>query len=112
MRLDDDLYTDLPLSFAHLCLGTQVEVPVLGGTEKLDVPPGTQPHQILRVRGKGIPHLRGRGRGDACYRVILEIPAKLNGKQRDALEAFETASKGQRGPLMQAFLDRMKKLIE
>lgn len=112
VRRDDDLYTDLPLSFAQLCLGAQVEVPVLNGTEKLDVPAGTQPHQILRARGKGMPHLRGRGRGDACYRVILEIPTKLNSRQRDALEAFETASKGQRGPLMQAFLDRMKKLME
>ena len=112
VRRDDDLYSDLPLSFTQLCLGVQIEVPVLGGTDKLDVAPGTQPHQILRLRGKGMPHLRGRGRGDACYRVILEIPTKLNGKQRDALDAFEAASKGQRGPLMQAFVDRMKKLIE
>ena len=112
IRRDDDLYSDLPLTFAQLCLGAKVEVPVLDGTDKLDVPAGTQPHQILRLRGRGMPHLRGRGRGDACYRVVLEVPAKLNGKQREALEAFEAASKGQRGPLMQAFLDRMKKLIE
>jgi molecular chaperone DnaJ len=110
-RKNDDLYTDLPLSFAQVCLGADVEVPVLGGTAKLEVPAGAQPNQMLRLRGKGMPRLRERGRGDICYRVVLEIPAKLNAKQREALEQFEAASKGQRGPLMQAFVDRMKKLL-
>lgn len=112
VRKDDDLYSDLPVSFPQLCLGADVEVPVLGGSAKLQIPAGAQPHQILRLRGKGMPRLRERGRGDACYRLILEIPAKLSSKQREALEAFDSASKGQRGPLMQAFVDRMKKLLE
>ena len=111
-RKADDLYTDLPVSFPQLCLGDEIEVPILGGTAKLEVPVGAQPGQIVRLRGKGMPLLRGRGRGDACYRLVLEIPSKLNAKQREALEAFEAASKGQRGPLMQAFLDRMKKLLQ
>jgi molecular chaperone DnaJ len=85
---------------------------VLGGTAKLEVPAGAQPHQVVRLRGKGMPRLRERGRGDACYRLVLEIPAKLTAKQREALDAFEGASREQRGPLMQAFLDRMKKLLE
>jgi DnaJ-class molecular chaperone len=59
-----------------------------------------------------MPRLRDRGRGDACYRLILEVPQKLSSRQRDALEAFEAASKGQRGPLMREFLDRMKRLID
>jgi molecular chaperone DnaJ len=112
VRQGDDLYTDLPVSFAQLCLGDEIEVPVLGATARLEIPAGSQPHQILRLRGKGMPRLRERGRGDACYRLVLEIPTKLNPKQREALEAFEAASKGQRGPLMQAFLSRMKKLLE
>src|SRR5207248_3254019 len=79
---------------------TEIEVPRLGGKDLLKVPAGTQPLEILRLRGKGMPHLRGRGKGDACYRLVLEVPQKLNSKQREALEAFETASSGQRGPLL------------
>ncbi|MBI2205783.1 MAG: molecular chaperone DnaJ [Candidatus Rokubacteria bacterium] len=112
VRQGDDLFTDLPVSFAQLCLGDEVDVPVLGDTAKLEILAGSQPHQILRMRGKGMPRLRERGRGDMCYRLVLEIPTKLNGKQREALEAFDAASNGQRGPLMQAFLGRMKKLLE
>jgi DnaJ-class molecular chaperone len=58
-----------------------------------------------------MPRLRDRGHGDACYRLILEVPQKLNAKQREALEAFEAASKQDRGPLMTAFVERMKKLL-
>ena len=58
-----------------------------------------------------MPRLRERGHGDACYRVILEIPHKLSAKQREALQAFEAASKDQGGPLLTSFLERMRKLI-
>lgn len=107
-----DIFCDLPVSFPQLALGADVEVPVLDGKETLTVPAGSQPHQVLRLRGKGMPHLRGRGRGDACYRLLLEVPQKLNAKQREALDAFEAASSGQRGPLLTSFLERMKKLLE
>ena len=106
-----DLLTDLPLSFTQLALGAELDVPVLAGTERLKVPAGTQPHAVLRLRSKGMPRLRERGHGDACYRVLLEVPQKLNARQREALEALEAASKDQRGPLASAFLERMKKLL-
>jgi molecular chaperone DnaJ len=110
-RSGSDLLCDLPVSFAQLALGAEVEVPILNGSEKLKVPSGSQPHQILKLRGKGMPHLRDRGRGDTCYRLVLEVPHKLNAKQREALEAFEAASRGDRGPLSTAFFERMKKLL-
>ena len=110
-RNGHDIVCDLPVSFAQLALGHEAEVPTLTATEKLKIPPGSQPHQVLRLRGKGMPHLRGRGHGDACYRLILEVPQKLNAKQREALEAFEAASRSERGPLANAFFDRMKKLF-
>jgi molecular chaperone DnaJ len=105
-----DLYCDLPVSFPQLALGVELEVPVLGGTAKLKVPGGSQPGQVLKLRGRGMPRLRERGHGDTCYRLLLEVPPKLNAGQREALEAFETASK-ERGPLAASFLDRMKKLL-
>jgi DnaJ-class molecular chaperone len=58
-----------------------------------------------------MPRLRERGSGDACYRLLLEVPHKLTAKQREALEAFEAASKEHRGPLASAFIERMKKLL-
>ena len=110
-RHGTDLLCDLPVSFTQLALGAEVEVPVLNGTETLKIAPGSQPHQVLRLRGKGMPRLRERGNGDACYRLLLEVPQKLSARQREALEAFDSASKEQRGPLASAFIERMKKLL-
>jgi molecular chaperone DnaJ len=109
-RNGGDLYCDLPVSFPQLALGGELEVPVLGGSATLKVPPGSQPGQILKLRGKGMPQLRERGHGDACYRLLLEVPHKLNARQREALESFDAASKD-RGPLAASFLERMKKLL-
>jgi molecular chaperone DnaJ len=109
-RNGHDLHCELPVSFAQLALGAEVEVPVLGGAATLKVPGGSQPGQLLRLRGKGMPRLRERGHGDAVYRLLLEVPARLNAKQREALEAFDAASK-ERGPLAASFFERMKKLL-
>jgi len=110
-RNGSDLFCDVPVSFPQLALGVEIDVPVLGGVERLKIAAGSQPHQVLRLRGRGMPHLRGRGAGDACYRLLLEVPHKVSAKQREALEAFEAATKGDRGPLASAFLERMKKLL-
>ena len=107
-----DLYCDVPLSFPQLALGADVEVPVLGGTDTLKVPEGSQPGKVLKLRGRGMPNVRDpRRKGDACFRLVLEVPTKLNAKQREALATFEEASK-ERGPLGAAFIERMKKLFE
>jgi molecular chaperone DnaJ len=109
-RTGSDLYCDLPVSFPQLALGTELDVPVLGGKARLKVPAGSQPGQLLKLRGRGMPRLRDRGHGDTCYRLLLEVPSKLNAGQREALEAFEAASR-EHGPLATSFLERMKKLL-
>jgi len=111
VRRGDDLYCELPLTFPQLALGAEVEVPVLGGTAELTVPPATQPGDVLRLKGKGMPSLRGRRRGDCCYQVVLEVPTKLTAKQRQLLEEFDRASRDERGPLLASFVERMKKLL-
>jgi molecular chaperone DnaJ len=111
VRQGADLYCDLPVTFPQLVSGADVEVPVLDGKAALKIPPGSQPHQVLKLKGRGMPRLRDRGHGDMCYRLIMEVPQKLNAKQREALQAFEAASQGQRGPLLASFLQRMSKLI-
>jgi len=97
VRRDADLHAELRHTFPQLALGAEVEVPTLGGTARLKVPAGTQPNEVLRLRGKGMPHLRGRGHGDACYQVVLEIPQKLSAKQRAAVEALDAAMNDEGG---------------
>lgn len=111
-RHGNDLLCTLPLTFTQAALGAEVHVPVLDGTAKLKVPAGTQNAEILRLAGKGMPSLHGRGRGDACYRVVVEVPAKLTARQKELLEELERASKGaEQGPLVGGFLDSLKKLL-
>jgi molecular chaperone DnaJ len=112
VRHGNDLVCTLPLTFPQVALGATVDVPVLEGTAKLDVPAGTQTGEIVRLKGKGMPSLHGRGRGDACYQVVVEVPAKLTSRQRELLEEFERASSGtEQGPLVGGFLDSIKKLL-
>lgn len=110
-RHGDDLLCELPLTFPQVALGAEVEVPVLDGQAKLKVPAGTQPGQVLRLKGKGMPSLRRRERGDACYQVIVEVPTRLTPRQRELLQEYQQASRGESGPLLASFLDRMKKLL-
>ncbi|HEU5192546.1 MAG TPA: molecular chaperone DnaJ [Methylomirabilota bacterium] len=111
VRQGADLLCELPLSFPQAALGDSVEVPVLGGKATLTVPPGTQPGAQLRLRGKGLPHLRGRGHGDAVYQVVLEVPTKLTARQRELLEEFHRDSNQHGGPLHTSFVERMKQLF-
>jgi molecular chaperone DnaJ len=111
LREGPHLLCALPLTFPQVALGDTVEVPVLGGTAKLTVPAGTQPGQRLLLKGKGLPQLRGRARGDAVYEVVVEVPTRLSARQRELLEELRVASSGEEGPLHTKFLERMKKLF-
>ncbi len=110
-RHGDDLLCELPLSFPQAVLGADVDVPILNGRATLTVPAGTQSGQVLRLKGKGMPSLRGRHHGDACYQVVVEIPTRLTAKQRKLLEEYQAAAEGEAGPLTSSFLERMKKLF-
>jgi len=111
-RRGNDLLCALPITFAQAALGAELEVPVLDGVGALKVPAGTQNGDVLRLRGKGMPALQGRGRGDACYSVVVEVPKKLTGRQRELLEEFQKVSSEQEhGPLVGGFLESVKKLF-
>ena len=89
-----------------------MDVPILNGVAPLNVPAGSQNGDVLRLRGKGMPGLHGRGRGDACYTVVVEVSRKLTGKQRELLEEYQRVSSGEeQGPLVGSFLDSLKKLF-
>jgi molecular chaperone DnaJ len=88
-RQDDDIFVDANIPFTIAALGGEIEVPTLEGKATLKIPPGTQPGTIFRMKGKGIPHLRGFGVGDEMVKIIIEIPTKLTPKQKELLEQFD-----------------------
>ena len=86
-RDGDDLVLPLSLNVAQATLGGDVRIPMIDGSaEELEVPAGTQHGHVFRLHGKGVPHLRGRGRGDLRVQVGLRIPAKLSAEQRELFE--------------------------
>lgn len=88
-REDDDVYFEIPITFAQAALGADLVVPTVDGKVKLRIPEGTQTGKVFRLKGKGIPNVRGRGRGDQYITVKVEVPKKLNKKQKEALREFD-----------------------
>ena len=82
------VYTEAPITFAQATLGAELEIDTIDGKVKYDIPEGTQTGTVFRLRGKGIPVLNGRGRGDQYVTVTVETPKNLNKTQKDALRAF------------------------
>ncbi|MFH0809575.1 MAG: molecular chaperone DnaJ [Pseudomonadota bacterium] len=88
-REGDDIFCQVEVSFAQAALGGKVSVPTLEGEKQVSIGAGTQPGQLLRLPGKGVPHLRGRGRGDQVIQVMIGVPQNLNKRQRDLLDEFD-----------------------
>jgi len=88
-REGNDLRAVVELGMAEAALGTVVEVPTLDGTERLTIPAGSQPGQIFRLPGKGMPRLRSRGRGDLYLVLDVKVPRDLTPEQRRLLEEFQ-----------------------
>ncbi|KYQ86828.1 MULTISPECIES: molecular chaperone DnaJ [Thermoactinomyces] len=87
-REGDDLVCELPITFGQAALGDEVIVPTLNGRAKLKVPAGTQTGTEFRLRGKGVPRLRGYGEGDLRVKVRVVTPTKLTEEQKEALRHF------------------------
>jgi molecular chaperone DnaJ len=85
-RHGDDILLQLPISIPQALLGDEVEVPTLSGKAKLFIDPGTQSGKILRMKGKGIPHLHGSGSGDQLVKIQVWIPAKISKHSREIFE--------------------------
>jgi len=109
-RDGNDLYCRAPVPFVTAALGGAIEVPTLdGGRTKLTIPDGTQSGRQFRMRGKGMPVMRGAGmRGDLYIEVAVETPVKLSKKQKELLREFEKASEGGTHPESEGFLSKIK----
>ncbi len=85
-RDGDDLYVEKTVSFSQACLGSAIEVPTLGGAPKrLKIPAGTQSNTKIRMKGFGVPHLKGEGHGDQFVRIFVDVPKKLTARQSDLI---------------------------
>ena len=90
-REGNDVFCEAPITFSQAVLGATLEIPTIDGQVKYDIPEGTQTGTVFRLRGKGIPVLNGRGRGDQYVTVTIETPRGLNREQKDALKKFDAA---------------------
>ena len=109
-RSDEHLYFELPITFADAALGTSVEVPSIdGGRAKIKIPSGTQHGKQLRLREKGMPLLRGNRYGDLYIKIITEVPASLNSKQKELLEEFRKIESEKSSPIIKNFFEKAKK---
>lgn len=97
-RNGNDVHLEVPLSFVDCALGCEIEVPTVYGTVTVSVPEGTQPDQVLRVKGRGIKDLRTQVPGDEYIHVKVETPTKLSKAQKDLLKQFGELGKSGSGP--------------
>ncbi|AUS95937.1 molecular chaperone DnaJ [Clostridium thermosuccinogenes] len=107
-RQGNDVICEIPITFVQAALGAELEVPTLDGNVKYTVPEGTQTGTVFRLRSKGIPYLRGSGRGDQYVKVHVEVPKKLNEKQKELLRQFAELSGDENHEQRKGFFDKMK----
>ena len=87
-REGTSVFCEAPITFTQAVLGAELEIPTIDGRVKYTIPEGTQTGTVFRLRGKGIPVLNGRGRGDQYVTVTIETPRDLNREQKEALKKF------------------------
>jgi molecular chaperone DnaJ len=98
-REGTELFYDAKISIAQAALGTRISVPTVDGAEEVEVKPGTQPDTEIRLRGKGVPHVRRPGsRGDLHVMIDVVVPTKLSKKGRELLQAYAQESGDPVGP--------------
>lgn len=115
-RDGNNLYCEVPISFAMAALGGEIEVPTLDGRVSLKIPAETQTGKLFRMRGRGVKSVRGGSQGDLLCRVVVETPVKLNEKQKQLLKELDESLGGDKGsrnsPRSKSFFDGVKKFFD
>ncbi len=107
-RENDDVICEVPISIVQAALGDEIEVPTLDGQVQVRIPEGTQSGTTLRLKDKGIPHLRGHGRGDQHIRIKVVTPKKMNDRQRELLREFARLGGEDVNPEEKGFFKKVK----
>ena len=110
-RQGDDLFCEIPIKFTLATLGGTIHVPTLQGKAALKIPGGTQSNTTFRLKGRGMPHLRGGAHGDQLIRVQVEVPMQLTSEQKKILEEFSRVSGDTEEPISKGFFEKAKKFF-
>ena len=110
-REGDDIYLEMPITYAQAVLGADITIPTIEGKVKLKVPEGTQSHKIFRLRGKGVQNVNGYGRGDQYVTVTIETPKKLNKEQKNLLKQFDSAMGQNNHEKNNSFWEKVKNVL-
>jgi molecular chaperone DnaJ len=110
-RRDNDILLDLNINIAQATLGAEVQVPTVDGDVKLKIPAGTQPGKIIRMRARGVPHLRSNSRGDQLVIVNVTIPKKLDVEERELFEKLADKMDSKVLPQEKGFLEKLKNVL-
>jgi DnaJ-class molecular chaperone len=92
-REGDDLHVDVPITVSEATLGAEIEVPTFAGKARIKVPAGSQSGRHMRLRGKGMPRLKGNGHGDLFAKLLIVVPAELSERERELMEELATLQK-------------------
>ncbi len=111
-RNEDDIYMQMSVSFVKAALGAEVSVPTLNDTVKMKIPAGTPSGKVFRLKGKGMPGLRGGVPGDQYVKVMLEVPERLTAEQRQLLEKFAQISGEEVDPQASSIAEKIKKVFK
>ena len=107
-RQRNDLICQVPISFPQAALGAMVEVPTLDGREQLEVPRGSQSGDVLRIKGRGMPDIGGRGRGDELVEIVIDTPRHLTSRQEELLREFAEIEHLQVSPRRKSFFEKLR----
>ena len=107
-RHGDDLVCQAPIGYATAALGGKIEIPTLTGPEEIEIPSGTQPGDVLTLKGRGLPSLAGRRTGSQHVQVFIEVPKKVNKEQRALLEQLAALDHESVTPKRKSFLETLK----
>jgi molecular chaperone DnaJ len=110
-RYGNDLHCVVPISFPQAALGAEIEIPAINGPITVKIPEGTQSGKEIRITGKGVPHLNGRGQGDLVVQVFVQVPKKLNKIQREQIRQLAEALSVENKPTSRNLLSKMKDLF-
>ena len=109
LKSEENLFFEFPISLSDAALGATVEVPTIdGGKAKVKIPAGTQTGKQFRLKGKGMPIIRGRGYGDLYIRTITEVPVSLSKEQKNLLEQFRKLENSKINPSIKDFFEKAK----
>lgn len=104
-----DIWYEKHISIVEASLGAELRVPTLDGDVKYNIPAGTQPNEVFKLKNKGIQRLNSMGKGDLFVRIVVDIPTSLTGEQKDLLKQFDKSYSPKSGSAKEGFFDKFKK---